>query len=629
MTTANRISWILLLVAVALVPAVVGFVPFGPQLTLSPFGAPSVVLLCVLVGLAAAAAAVALITGRLTPRIHGLLLALGALVVMLVVASATSLDPAYALFGDGDDLNGLLVYAACALATLLVMVHVSKGARLRTLTSVVIGSGLFVAVIALSQQLLHIDPFSTAPLRELDPSWWMLAQGASTFGNPDFTGNFLVLPTVLAISRALDVTGGRNRVLLRGLTASALLLALVLTLTRGAWLGAGVGALAVFVLALRRSSAPRRLAIVAAAAVLAVLVFAFVSEGPNLVRRVAEVLEGGRHGFGGRSVIWREALAVIRAHPASGVGPAVFRLGWYSVRAASDLFIGANAVATDAHSYPLMLGATAGVPALVAGAAFWIGALLRSAGLVFTRESGVSAEYAGWFAGALGLTAALPLAMMTTPLLMLVFVTPGVLLVPLARPAELTCTSRWMAGTVAVALGLGCIGGGLLQAASHTNGLRALAQSPTALARVAERPPWSGRLGVVAARLEGERALASLQASDGVRAAEMLDAIWRPVAERHPADYDVHLWWAIQLFIAGDTLDDPALLERGLTVSDKALRLYPNSLELRTNRARALLDLGRAHDADKELGALADADPSYTAAADVRHLIDRALAGDQ
>jgi len=61
-------------------------------------------------------------------------------------------------------------------------------------------------------------------------------------------------------------------------------------------------------------------------------------------------------------------------------------------------------------------------------------------------------------------------------------------------------------------------------------------------------------------------------------------------------------------------MDESTLLEEGLLVSDRALALYPNSLVLRTNRARALLDLGRVAEAAAELEGFEGADSTYTPA---------------
>jgi len=68
--SASRLSWIFLLVAVATVPTVVGTVPFGPQLMLSPFSSPAVVLLGLFVGLSGLTAVIALFNGTAQVRLH-------------------------------------------------------------------------------------------------------------------------------------------------------------------------------------------------------------------------------------------------------------------------------------------------------------------------------------------------------------------------------------------------------------------------------------------------------------------------------------------------------------------------------------------------------------------------------
>jgi O-antigen ligase len=591
----------LLLAAVATVPLVVGTVPFGSQLMLSPFSSPAVTLLGVLVGASALAWVIAFARGEAPLRYHALLLAIAAMLVLMAVATLRSLDSLYSLFGDGDDLNGLLVYSSLALTTFLALAHCTNSKRVATLTSTVIYSGAVVAGIALFQQLFAVDVFREVPAEQWAEIGWLVTQGASTLGNPNFTGNWLVFPATLALYRAVRPGQERSHAIRNAIIAVLLLVALVLTLTRGAWIGIGVaGAVWLAVTFVRNRRLPREFAVAAGVAGL-VLVGILVFAGSELARRVSELFSPGLHGLTGRTLVWGEALAIIRSYPLLGTGPAAFRLGWYAVRTIPGLVAGANVVATDAHSVPLTIAATAGIPALACAGTAFLGTLVTSGKLVWNRGSRVSSDYIAWWASALALGVTSLAAMSTAPFLLALFLAMGVLLAPLSREITVSSHARVAYATLLGVLGLASVLNGGVQGISHSNARAALAISPQAVRAVAENPPYSGTLAAIAARLESQQLLAAASTMGSASVASEIETIYEPLVRRHPNDYEFLMWWSTQLFIAGDALDDHSLLERGLEISERAIELYPNAVPLRTNRARALLELGRTDEARAEL----------------------------
>lgn len=601
MTRTSRISWFLLLAAVATVPAVVGTVPFGSQFMLSPFSSPAVTLLGLFIGGSALTWLVAFVRRETPLRFHSLLLAVGILLLLMALSTLRSLDSLYSLFGDGDDLNGLLAYMSLALTTFLTLAHCTSSKRIATLTSAVIYSGAVVAAIALFQQLFAVDVFREVPAEQWPEIGWLVTQGASTLGNPNFTGNWLVFPATLALFRALRPAQDRTRALADGAIAMVLLIALVLTLTRGAWIGVGVaGAVWLSVTFVRSRRLPRQLAVAAGVAGL-VFVGILVFAGPELARRVSELFSPGLHGLAGRTLVWSEALAIVRTHPLLGTGPAAFRLGWYGVRTIPGLIAGVNVVATDAHSVPLTIAATAGIPALLSATVALLGTLWASGKLVWQRESRVSNDYTAWWAAALALGVSALAAMSTTPFLLALFLAVGVLLAPLSREVTIPTRSRLAYATLVGALALASVVNGGLQGISHARARTALTLSPQALRSVADQPPYSGTLAALAARLESQELLAAAPMMGNAAVGSAIDAVYEPLVHRHPHDFEFPMWWSTQLFIAGDTLDDHGLLERGLAASEKAIEIYPHAVPLRTNRARALLELGRADEARVEL----------------------------
>lgn len=625
MSATHKTSWIALLIALVSVPLAVGTVPFGPQLSLSPFSAPAVVVLGLAGGVAAIAWALSVFRGEIAFRHHRLLLALGAFTLLAAVSTVSSLDRGYAFFGDGDDLNGLAVYVLCALLVPVTIGLCSSSSKMRTLTGAVIASGVVVAAIALVQQLFGLDIFSEVAAEQTAELGWMISQGSSTLGNPDFTGTFLVLPTVLAISRAFSSDLRDARSIARDITPAILMAAaLVLTLTRGAWLGLAAGTGVIVAIAITRgggfSPQLRRIAIAAAITLAAVLAFG----GTEILRRFRELAEGGLAGFSGRSIIWSETLRMIAERPLLGTGPATFRLGWYPAREISGLMVSADAFATDAHNYPLMLAATIGIPAALALLYLWVRALAASSGLVWGREARSSADYRGWWAASLALAVALLTGVATTPVLLLLFVSLGVLLAPLSEPRSPSPAEKTALTSAVAVLAAGCLLVTGLQGYAHVAARSALLDSPQALSRVAGNVPWNGHIGLLAAQLNANATQQAALVGESARTA--FADIFSAPSERHPNDPEFPASWGLQLFIAGDAQRDPILIAEGLDISDRAVALYPNSLRLRTDRARALIVLGRPDDALAELERFRELAPEAPEAELVRSLIDAAEA---
>ena len=200
-------------------------------------------------------------------------------------------------------------------------------------------------------------------------TWWSIAGPSVPPLRPADAG--LTVGTVNAVSLYLELlvpagawlvwsTWGRRppAVALLGLGAFALLV----TGSRGAWLGAAAGVLVAVALAwatggLRRLRPPAgraRLLAVAGGALVAVVA---VVAAPVLVTRLLG-------GDAGRFELWRAALDMVAAHPVTGVGPG----GYPLVRPESPISTANLAVLTTSHSSILQVLAETGIAGLAAAA---------------------------------------------------------------------------------------------------------------------------------------------------------------------------------------------------------------------------------------------------------------------
>jgi len=204
---------------------------------------------------------------------------------------------------------------------------------------------------------------------------------------------------VLGLALLLSLPRRQPLRLLGAAAAGLGAVALAASLSRGAWIGAGLGLLVLLCL-VRPGTRWRLLAGLVAAAATVVLAGAAFGRQPLLAvvgDRAASLVAGQRNPYEERSAIWQEALRQWQAHPLLGTGP-----GGYPVLAAP----GGGPLATvrpgHAHSLPLtvaaeqgLLGLTALAVAVAAGGAGVLAALRRNG-----RQGGAGAGERELLAGA-------------------------------------------------------------------------------------------------------------------------------------------------------------------------------------------------------------------------------------
>lgn len=164
------------------------------------------------------------------------LAALGFYALVLIVTTATSIDPSQSFWGRDERMMGTFTLLHLILWALMVAsaFRGERALRMPIMTSVAVATAVSLATI-------HEHFFPT--------SWYWLSGGgsraAATFGNPIFLANYLVPHVFFALWLAV-VSDRRSRWIFVGALA-LILLAIVYSQTRGALLGvaAGAGMLAV------------------------------------------------------------------------------------------------------------------------------------------------------------------------------------------------------------------------------------------------------------------------------------------------------------------------------------------------------------------------------------------------
>lgn len=322
----------------------------------------------------------------------------------VVVSSVLSVSFTTALIGKYKRYEGLLTFFNYALLYFLAAQVFRSPKNVSWLSKAMVGTAYLVAAYGLLQ-FLGLDPINWGEKLPFEAR-----KAFSTFGNPDLLAGYLVLVTPMALAEFVAAAEINVKVV-RFVGFLAIAGALVLTFTRGAWIGAFVGLVLLLVLA-RRSLAASRVGLGALAAVSVAALGAIVMLGGRAgagldlwerVRSMTQITEGSA---GSRLEIWKSGLAMIKDRPLFGFGPDTFRL--MSERYETLAYVkmtGGTTVADNAHNYVIQIGAGAGLMALALLTAFlvyWLARSLPAAVDVSTnRDAGYRLARAGLYAGAL------------------------------------------------------------------------------------------------------------------------------------------------------------------------------------------------------------------------------------
>ncbi|MBL8154306.1 MAG: O-antigen ligase family protein [Anaerolineae bacterium] len=248
---------------------------------------------------------------------------------------------------------------------LLSDVLTNSAARRETIIEGVLLSGIIVILFVFFQLVPWFQQLLT-----YGTDGFFLPRPGGRMGNPNFLGAYLAVLIPLIVSR-LFTTRSFNRVLL-GIYLLLALFILLLTYSRGAWIGAATGMVVCAGLSLsrtggitlrgtldwwRRQTGTRRVVMNAAAGI-SVIVVATV--GIVLIRSLSE---GGR-AVGLRTELYRAAIELFQEQPLTGQG--LFTYGREMLRLEDIL---QDRPHSHAHNIAFQIAAELGIIGLIAGAA--------------------------------------------------------------------------------------------------------------------------------------------------------------------------------------------------------------------------------------------------------------------
>jgi len=285
------------------------------------------------------------------------------LIFLLLIAASTvfSVHITTSLFGKYKRYEGLLTFVNYGLLFFLAAQFFTDLNKVKSIArSMVIAAGA-VSVYGLLQPYgFDLLTWASLPFES--------SRSFSTFGNPVLLGGYLVIVLPVALGLVFSEPDLKRRFLF-GLPATLIFLCLMMTFSRGGWLGACLVLVGFLVLGWKEF-ADKKVILTISVLILVSTVILF----PFSFTRKAEVdfrerISPGISITGSaqtRLEIWKSAAKMIRERPILGFGPDTFRLVFRKYQTLKyKRLVGESAVADNAHNYFLQLASMTGVPAAV------------------------------------------------------------------------------------------------------------------------------------------------------------------------------------------------------------------------------------------------------------------------
>ena len=287
---------------------------------------------------------------------------------LTLVSAGFSIDPQES-FTDSKQLVLLMLVP--------LTYDLARGARAQSVLSIILTIGAASAFVGIVQYaVLNFDGLGRRPQGTL--SHWMTYSGT------------LMLVICAAVARLLYGTSGR---LWAAFVMPALLVALSLTLTRGAWVGVAVGVAVLFL-----SKDFRLLAVIPIVAVIGI-----VLAPQALTDRVYSIFDPNDLTSRDRVAMLQAGVAIVKDYPLTGVGPDQIERAYPSYRVADAV----KPTNPHLHNVPMQIAAERGLPALAAWLWFVMSVIIGLVRLLRTsRQKSLAAAALGGIAAMLaaGLT---------------------------------------------------------------------------------------------------------------------------------------------------------------------------------------------------------------------------------
>lgn len=234
------------------------------------------------------------------------------LLILCLVSSAFSMHYRTSLWAMILLVNYIVIFY-------LTIYTINTRTHLRRLIYLIIGIAVFLSIFGLFKRF-GVNPF---PWWEYSELKYPLDFLSATYGNHNHLAGYLEMAIPLILG--LLLTGYRSgKLLLMVFLTFIMLTAMILSLSRGGWIGAFTGLIFMAICLLTSRYFKRKGFLIAIVGVSLATVLIFLASTP-VVERVRTVMEKGEEtSLKSRLVIWGGTVKVIEDYPLHGTGPGTF-----------------------------------------------------------------------------------------------------------------------------------------------------------------------------------------------------------------------------------------------------------------------------------------------------------------
>lgn len=297
--------------------------------------------------------------------------ALAAFVAVALIATVAGVDPVRGLLGETGRYQGLLPLIMYAVLMLAALAATARGAPPRVLLWGLFAGGVLSAMYGLIQKA------------DLDwVEWAGLPEGriGGAFAQPNVLAIELVVAAAASTGLWKDADARPRQIVGAGIVVMAA--ALLFTESRGGVVGAAVAIVVLAAFYLRGLPSWRAMRSMAAVAIVAVAIVLALPAGRDAVRRIGSGGDLSESSVAEHISVWELSLKMARDRPIIGAGPDAFPMIFGEYRSADQRAFGTRNVRPEStHNFLLDQLVDAGVVGVLA----WV-ALVASCGWLALRR---------------------------------------------------------------------------------------------------------------------------------------------------------------------------------------------------------------------------------------------------
>ncbi|HDZ86163.1 MAG TPA: hypothetical protein ENH57_00545 [Actinobacteria bacterium] len=278
----------------------------------------------------------------------------------LILSTLFSIHLPSSLFGHYPRFEGLFTWISYLLIFLFVLDLFAEEKHIMTLIKALAISSILISLYGLAQ-------FFGYDIISWGAQVMAVKRSFASLGNPIFLGMYLVLIA------PINLYFGLKKRSLFFISAAALnIVALVSTLSLGAWLGFIVALVALIFVSRETILNYRRAIFLIVAPLIAVVIVASFMITPGFKEKVGEIVQG-RGSFESRVLLYKSAAPMFAQRPLLGSGPDTFYIAFtQNLTPQYERKVSRRTVADRAHNNLLQILVTMGLLALIPFIAFFI-----------------------------------------------------------------------------------------------------------------------------------------------------------------------------------------------------------------------------------------------------------------